>query len=279
MDCSRVQQLISAFHDEELSEQVRAEVSRHLASCGQCAEELSHLERISEAAFQLETPKIPTDLWNRIESSLSQRSRSGTIPDSRWVLRSPIRGVAVAASILIAAGLTYWLISDGRPRHQSDAHAAKIDLAPYAQLFFQDVRAAQRNLLTQYEHRDIAAGEVESHVEYQPVLVDMLPGGFVRTELRLINMPCCMCLQAVYRNDAADAITLFQQAADESFRFEGCDQLSCLCAGIETRIFDVEGGIAASWSMNDSRLTLVGAHDMGHVVSAIDALVDSAHVE
>lgn len=276
MDCAHVQDLISAYHDDELPEGIRQQVTEHLHRCNSCAEELGHFERMSQLAAQLESPDVPPEVWDRIESELRRPSSAPDVIGAPLWRNRVVGGIAIAAAVLILVGLGVWF-STGRDSHDlASAHANEVDLAPYARQFYRDADAAQRELLTQYAHRITTPSEAEQEVKYRPVIANSLPGGFVRQELRTIKMPCCTCVQAVYRNNKSDHLTTFQQSSDDSFLFEGCAEVTCRCCGIDTRIVQVDGGIAASWQVKGTHVTLIGLRDIQQVVATMASLLQAA---
>jgi hypothetical protein len=274
MNCSRVQVLISAFHDDELSDAVRHQMAEHLHGCGTCAQELAHFERMSQVTWQLDSPDVPARVWDRIETELRRPMAARIRPVRRWA-RPAVRGVALAGSILIVVGIGLSFRGEPSLRLQGNGkHDVEVNLARYARQFYLDPRIAQSDLLAEYANREVTPGEAEERLKYRPILAETLPGGFVRQELRLVEMPCCTCVQAVYRKNESDVLATFQQLSDESFEFEGCDELTCKCGCIDTRIVEVDGGVSASWRMNGTHVTLVGPRDMQQVVETIASFVE-----
>jgi anti-sigma factor RsiW len=71
MNCDESIEILSDFHDGELNESGRTEVSAHLAGCGPCAGLYSDLDKIVLAASGLRgAPDIPYPdeeaLWQRM---------------------------------------------------------------------------------------------------------------------------------------------------------------------------------------------------------------------
>ena len=276
MECSRVQELMSAYYDNELSADLRRDVAEHLRGCSSCAEELAYFERLSQMTAQLEVPTIPAETWDRIEDQLRPDPNSAS--RIQWWGRFAMPRSAVAASVLILAGLALWIgTMQVQPRSAND-HGSEVNLAPYARKFYQDPSSAQKMLLANYTHSTVTPEQAEQELKYRPALAETLPGGFVRRELRLVAMPCCTCLQAVYRNDASEQLATFQQSSDDTFLFDGCAGVDCMCGGVETRLVEVDGGVVANWAANGTHMTLVGARDIGQVVAAIETLVTSTGV-
>ena len=272
MNCSRAQELMSAYHDDELSEALQAEFVEHGNACATCSEELRQFNRLAEVVLRLDAAEVPEGLWSRIETDLSSRNDTLGRPSYRWWQQPAKRRFAVAASVLLFIGLAaLFFVFDTRSYHGL-AHSEDVDLAPFARQFLENPLAAQQELLAAYSHRDVTLADAESQLKYRPVVAKALPGGFIRRGLRLIDMPCCTCVQATYQNDDSQWLATFEQSSDASFMFDGCTEVSCECCGVDTRIVQVNGGIAATWATQSTHITLVGARDMAHVVSAIDVL-------
>ena len=59
MECSEIQEQLSAFLDQDLTEDLRLQITRHLASCPACQAELAALERLDAALIELEVQAPP----------------------------------------------------------------------------------------------------------------------------------------------------------------------------------------------------------------------------
>ena len=105
MNCAR--EWIEAYLDEELDAQRRAEVAGHLATCAACAELHSRLQSQRDAIRSF-APRYnaPAALRQSIRQSLRRESSAAAFP---W------RGLAIAASVLLAVSLAWNLTQPGRP--------------------------------------------------------------------------------------------------------------------------------------------------------------------
>ena len=94
-------QLLSAYHDGELSPEDRARVDAHLRNCPVCAAELEQFARLTSVFAGFEPPSLTANALRRI----------GDEPPI-WIQRGYLRFVeslaAVAAAILVAA--SGWMI-------------------------------------------------------------------------------------------------------------------------------------------------------------------------
>jgi len=50
MNCSEIEELLSAYYDGELSADMTAKIGEHLAGCNRCAEELAGFKTLSNMA-------------------------------------------------------------------------------------------------------------------------------------------------------------------------------------------------------------------------------------
>jgi len=108
MNCRKAQEMLSAYHDGELSVADRARVGAHLRSCPDCTALLESMSRIDAAA---EVPDPGPEYWERFNRRVEERigreeSRPQAILGSRpkrgWV-RQQLRYLvpAAAAAVLI----------------------------------------------------------------------------------------------------------------------------------------------------------------------------------
>lgn len=110
-------QLLSAYHDGELSPEDRARVEGHLRDCPACAAELEQFARLTSVFAGFEPPRLASDALRRI----------GDEPPI-WIQRGYLRFVeslaGIAAAILVAA--SGWMLYQQRdtapPRDSSIAY-------------------------------------------------------------------------------------------------------------------------------------------------------------
>ena len=79
MDCSKTRELLSAYHDGELSPELHSSVTEHVPGCSHCTEELDVFEEVSVMAKRLADPKPPERLWRQIESELDAGTENAAI--------------------------------------------------------------------------------------------------------------------------------------------------------------------------------------------------------
>ncbi len=107
MNCVKVREVLSAYHDGELPEREARRVARHLLTCARCRERLSALARIDQAGA---IPDPGQAYWDRLADSVMKKvggepapQRSGvkerSVPRTR---RFPRWGLAAAAALVLA---------------------------------------------------------------------------------------------------------------------------------------------------------------------------------
>ena len=104
----RIQKLLSAYVDDELSLQEREQVEIHIHACDECAEILSELKQNSQWIADLRQP-TPPRIWEAVQEQIisgrqtKNRSRSGHIWH-RWVFRPvpAVVGTFVIACLVLA---------------------------------------------------------------------------------------------------------------------------------------------------------------------------------
>ena len=104
----RIQKLLSAYVDDELSLHEREQVEMHIHACDECAEILSDLKQNSQWIADLRQP-TPPRIWEAVQEQIisgrqtKNRSRSGHIWH-RWVFRPvpAVVGTFVIACLVLA---------------------------------------------------------------------------------------------------------------------------------------------------------------------------------
>jgi hypothetical protein len=110
---------LSAWLDDELSADQRAEVDAHLAACAECRERLAELGAVDALARELPA-EAPAGYFEELPSRLRARLESGrrpaALPPSSW--RPPVWTWAAAAALILAVVTPLTLMrlgGDGTP--------------------------------------------------------------------------------------------------------------------------------------------------------------------
>lgn len=113
VDCSRIENLLSEYIDEELSKSDFIDVENHLSVCADCRAELAALRALVSASNEIETAQPPADLRMRIAAATTQKQRGG-----RWVaVRDHLfsfRPLAWAGGAAVAMFALLFVISIGK---------------------------------------------------------------------------------------------------------------------------------------------------------------------
>ncbi len=282
MNCIEFKELLSAYHDGELSSDVHSAVGEHLKDCPECVAMLAGFRQLSDLSGQLAQPE-PPDQWAAIEQQLAaaliaprtreKRARvvSAYLPLSAMLERFvPRVSLAVAATVLIAAGLGVgayygWF---SMARHHDEQLAANFDA--FLTQFEQDPQAAQQVLLANYNGQQVDLCTAATLVGHQPAIAPGLPPGYIVDAVYVLDMPCCKCTQVICRCEGNGRLAIFEHDVDQPVWFRGRPAIDARCCGKPTRIVEMDGGLlAATWPSNKRYLTVIGAHDVEEVARIV----------
>lgn len=105
MKCDRIQELMSAYIDNEINEVDKAKFEKHIAQCPQCKEEYELLLDIVKECSDIDEEELPEDFREELHNKLLQakesksRGLSGLIRRNRWQVYT---GAAAAAVLVFA---------------------------------------------------------------------------------------------------------------------------------------------------------------------------------
>lgn len=275
MNCSEVQQHLSACFDGELADEVRATVGAHLENCSACAEELAVFEKLSEMSAAWKDLQAPPPRWNDLEAKLDgeEERASVPLPPPSRSQRFPARLLAVAATVLMAFGFGVFAYN---ARFSPDEHPhLAINFEHYLEEFDKSPEKAQQILLAQYEGRLTTVEEAASTLRYEPVIARGLPSGCSLENVYLLDMPCCTCPQAVCKCDDGRQIAVFEHHEDQPVWFGDRPTIHCLCNGKPTSIVQIDDRLAATWKQAGRYITVVGARDLEDVTRFVAHLSGS----
>jgi anti-sigma factor RsiW len=128
MNCPDIKNLLSAYLDGELADELRADVSAHLERCPDCTHEFQGFEKLSRMASTLQSAVPPEHLWKRIETELDQsldadRSRRQPMAwAARWFVASP--RWMTAAALLVAIGISWFAYQAWTPQGKHEQFTA-----------------------------------------------------------------------------------------------------------------------------------------------------------
>lgn len=262
MDCQQVKDLLSAYYDQELSPEVKAEVAQHLAGCDECAAELADFGELSAMAQNLSHPVPPEHIWDGLQSLLHTRPNGeATIQQPRgwliWMRRPAARfAFAAAALVLIAIGWFGYTMSNHHDEHQMAAVFGQ-----YLDQFQTDPHAAQEILLTNYPSRAVTAEQAIHTVGYRPVVAEGLPPGYSLVSTQVMKMPCCTCVQCLCQRDDGTVIAIFEHDDEEPNWYGDRPSRNEVCSGTRCSLVQLDGRLAATWQRGKRHISVVGARD------------------
>ena len=281
MNCTEVKDLLSAFHDGELTPDLQKAVGEHLAGCHDCAAALASFRQLSDLSGQLAHPEAP-EQWAAIESRLGATSSTRrTVKLRRETLSrvarlgtgvrrfAPSSPLAVAATVLLVVGAgvgTYhaWF-SAGNP---NDQLVATFDA--FLSQFDQNPQAAQQILLANYDGERVDFPTATRLDGYEPATERRLPPDYVVEAVYVLDMPCCKCTQTICRREDNERLVIFEHDVDQPMWFGGRPAIEARCCGKPTRIVEVDSGLlAATWPSNKRHITVIGARDVEEVTRIV----------
>jgi len=267
VNCSEIQERLSAYHDSQLSADVAERVSAHLAACSACARELASFEQLSGLSRDLIDPPAPAQMWSELQSKLDASVFDASVqvmPSVAQAVPRPFTGklFALAATLLLAVGFwgayKVWFPNE-------DQHHLAINFAHYLEEFSERPDAAQRILLAKYEGQPITLNEATKRLGYEPVAAKGLPPGYSIHEVHLLKMPCCTCAQVLCTNKAGNSIVIFEHDIDQPVWFGDRPSEQCLCHEVPTEVKQVGSQLAATWKEGKRFITIIGATDMEEI--------------
>lgn len=275
MNCSEVQERLSAYFDGELADEEQTVVAAHLEGCASCGEELAVFGKLSEMSAALADPQAPSHLWNDLEAKLDNDQQQKPMPASppSRSQRFPTRFLAVAATLLIAVGLG---VVGYKMWYSADEHDhLAINFEHYLEEFDKNPEKAQQILLAKYDGRPTTVQQAAAKLRYEPVIAKGLPSGCSLENVYLLDMPCCTCAQAVCRCNAGQHIAVFEHDDDQPVWFGDRPSINCLCDGKPTNIVQIDDRLAATWKQRNRYITVIGARDLEEVTRFVAHLSDS----
>lgn len=261
MECHEIQARLSAYHDGELPPEVAETVRRHLEACTSCADELAAIRGMSALMARTEAPPVPND-WAAVEARLHpphaarEKPVRQTIP---WLWPQ----LALAASVFLGVAIGLLAL------RSNAVHAATVDMSRFVADFPSDPARAEQVLLANYDGQSVDLKSSENRFPFKALLAAKPPAEYTLKTTYSLQMPCCLCVQAIFSRADGSVLCIFEHAGEQPMEFGARPTLTANCAGRETRLVQVDGVLAAAWKAGDSRMTLVGAKDVGEVVRLV----------
>ncbi len=268
MNCSEIQNLLSAYHDGELSSEIREDIVAHLQSCQSCSSELAMFEQISTLAAELDSPVPPSNMWDELEMRLQEESNRKRQSISQLSTSSVLNRLQkysllfVAAMLFLAVGIGYLNRGDNG---QGTHHHSSPVFNQYLTAFKNDPDSAQQILLKNYQNTLVKPDQAVKLLGYQPAVASRLPAEYEIESSYVMKMPCCTCLQTVCKRKDGSRIVIFEHDDETPEWFEGQERKTEICSGEECCLINLDRQIAASWKRDKRHITVIGIRDMSEV--------------
>ena len=84
MNCEEAQELLEAFHDEELTAETRSAVAAHVKTCADCSAALAQLGDLSAAIKAVGAFPVPESLRRNVQKLAADAGRANASAPRRW---------------------------------------------------------------------------------------------------------------------------------------------------------------------------------------------------
>lgn len=270
MNCAEVQEQLSAFYDGELSDDIQSQVRQHVRHCARCAQELADFGRLTAIARGPDELQPPAEIWIRLESALDDENSEQSASPRRLGWHSATRILALAATLLVLAGLGWWgyVAWSGHRGH----HEMASSFADYLDRFHQAPEAAQEMLLAKYDAQLVDPMQAVQLVGFRPAAADRLPAAYDAQATYVLKMPCCTCVQTVCRRKDGSTIAIFEHE-EEHHEWLGNRPMNKVdCDGKQCMLCNVDNKLAATWQRGPRHITMVGLLDVKEVEELVSWL-------
>lgn len=262
MNCSEVQQRLSAYFDGELSPDWESRVATHLDECSECSAQLADFDRLANLAAKLSTLEPSPQVWAAVERNMDRPVEAPPDRNSSW--RTAWIAAASLAAMLFIGVAVWWTVA-------GHDHAA--EFAQYLETFEHDPVAAERFLVSAYPAQSIQLKEAQSSLTYLPVVAQRgLPPKYSLQQAYVIEMPCCKCLLASYCAEGGHNISVFEHDEDQPEWFEDRPRVSAHCCGQSIAIIELNEKLAVTWQQGQQHITIVGIPTLEEVNQLVEHL-------
>jgi len=255
VNCSEVQERLSQFHDNELSQDEAMRVAGHMADCSSCAAELTSFQQLSRMSRRLTDPSVPAQLWEGLQSKLDSPEVPDAILASDRSRQIPSRFLALAATILVAAGIG--VIAYQAWNSPGQEHLT-MNFAHYVDQFSKQPEEAQRVLLASYYGKPMTLQEATDSLGYEPAAAKGIPSDYTIEKVYLLKMPCCGCAQVVCKNKEGQSIAIFEHNTDQPVSFGNRPAMEYVCHDKPTSVVQMGDQLAATWQEDSAPSLLLG---------------------
>jgi len=269
MNCSEIQNLLSAYYDDELSAELRANVDTHLEKCSDCATELGGFEKLRSLAAQRDTPETPVAVWLAVEQDLQTRLRDGEAPaepipvtaqrelrpPNSWHSKRIFKYAAALAATVLIGFVGFQFFNHGDHDHEEMAKAMEQVASNI------DADGATTLLLNKFGGSEVSAKDAITQVGYQPIASKGLPAGYSVEGIQVLNMPCCKCTQTACKRPDNTRFFIYEHDNEDTGWFEHQNKRQSECCGKTCEIVELDNRLAVTWQKGNRHITLLGVRD------------------
>ncbi len=284
MNCEEVSRELSIYHDGELPERQAAELELHLANCESCRRELAQFSQLGRATRDWLNNSSTPDLWGQIATSLandeSKRDEEDAVGKT-WIERGPkpfrsrwLRwSLAISA---VAAGIVLVAAFMREPTTQLTVEQQFTQVFErYVEAFRVSPESAETLLDKSFSGESFAPETAEDarHPLFADSLVarrESLPG-LTRVALHVRNLPCCDCVQALYRRTDGSCVAVFEHAMPSQWSGSATsEKVECGHCVCQLRRMDQQ--VAATWTHGTRHFTAIGVKDVEELKKIVEQL-------
>ena len=276
MNCQKVQNLLSAYVDEELSLDSQAQVSQHLKTCSACADEVASFQSLSRATAELSPPELPATVWRNVEAQLDAETAVTLGQPEKPVRAAAFRWASIAALLLVAVtlGIVAYHSWDGHVHHELAA-----DFSEYLDVFQERPGDAHLVLVNKYAGKTVELDEAHVQLGYRPTLADGLPNGYTIQTSFVMDMPCCKCIKTICKRNDGGTLAIFEHDDEQPIWFGDRSSIQAECGGESCVLTQMDSQIAVSWQQGSRHLTVIGARDRDEAAMLVEHLASAAPLE
>jgi hypothetical protein len=164
----------------------------------------------------------------------------------------------IATSVVWIASRT-WLA----PGHDRQLTA---DFGEYLRHFPNSPDDAQQILLAKYRGQAVSLSQAARQLGYRPAVAAGLLEHYSLDAVYVLEMPCCTCVQSIYRHNDGEVFAIFQHERKQPIWFGDRPRISAQFNGRPCDVVQFQDRLAASWKEGSRYLTIVGARNLDEIM-------------
>jgi hypothetical protein len=267
-ECSKVQEVMSAYFDGELLSAERTAVDRHLEECDVCAHVLAEFRSLSTLSQSLRNAEAKPSLRSFDALELAGKGKS-----IGHVRRTVTVAAACASLVLMGVAIAAWQFGflSMHGSHESETAAVRA----YLREFPSDPSRAQQKLMSAYAGKEVTVGEAARQFKHSLIAAKAPPGYRIATTT-VFEFPCCRCIQTVFAREGGSPVVVLEHTTEQSVWFADRPTIDAVCDGVSCRIVQLDGMLASTWRLPSHQVTLIGLKDLAELNIWITFLNDQS---